>query len=116
MASSKRKKWMGEQFDMDQSEIKEKNEWMIVLIAQSKNKEKEQMSEWIAQSEIIEKEWMTEWPLSVKSWRALGWSYVIVVDKSFTIVSEYFASPAYCIVWAGYIQGKSSNWGLASWI
>jgi hypothetical protein len=29
---------------------------MIVLIAQSKNKEKEQMSEWIAQSEIIEKE------------------------------------------------------------
>jgi hypothetical protein len=74
------------------------------------------MNEWTAQSEIIEKEWMNEWPLSVNSRRAPGWSYAIVADKSFTIVSEYFVSPAYCIVWAGYIQGKSSYYGLDSWI
>jgi hypothetical protein len=85
------------------------NEWMNELIAQSEHTGKEWMSECVAQSEIIEKEWMNEWPLSVNSWRAPGWSYAIVADKSFTIVSEYFVSPAYCIVWAGYIQGKSSN-------
>jgi hypothetical protein len=39
--AQREKEWMGEQLDMDQSEIKEKNEWMIELIAQSKNKETE---------------------------------------------------------------------------
>ncbi len=39
--TQREKEWMGEQLDMDQSEIKEKNEWLIELIAQSKSKEKE---------------------------------------------------------------------------
>ncbi len=43
--AQREKEWMGEQLDMDKSEITEKNEWMIELIAQVKIKKK---NKWVS--------------------------------------------------------------------